>query len=75
MQKGHRRDDGELKPEAAYSAIQDGQRCAFFFFEMSETSDIVSVCEPMWANFEAEVELTPVMNADDLQAGLQKAFG
>ena len=75
MQKVIEETIAKLKPEAAYFAIQDGQRCAFFFFEMSDTSDVVSVCEPMWMNFDAEVELTPVMNADDLAAGLQKAFG
>jgi hypothetical protein len=31
--------------------------------------------EPFFSTFEAEVELTPVMNADDLRAGLQRVAG
>ena len=62
-----------FKPEAAYFYPEDGLRAALFVFEMDGSSDIPSIAEPMFMNLGAAIELTPVMNADDLQKGLQQA--
>ncbi len=61
-----------LKPEAAYFVTNAGQRTALLFFDLADTSDIPSVAEPFFANLDASVEFSPVMNLDDLQAGLAK---
>jgi len=65
----------DLKPEASYFLPLDGQRTALFFFDMAAVSDLVPAVEPMWMAFDADVELVPVMNLDDLMAGMKKAFG
>ena len=34
----------KLKPEAAYFVAERGRRCALFFFDMRDASDIPSTC-------------------------------
>ncbi len=63
-----------LKPEAAYFTTMNGDRGGFIVFDLKHPSDIPSICEPFFMELGAKVELTPVMTADDVQAGLAKAF-
>lgn len=63
----------KLKPEAAYFVAQDGLRSAMIFFDMKNASDIPGIVEPLFMGFNAEVELLPVMNAEDLKKGLDAA--
>jgi len=58
------------QPEAMYFTTFDGQRTAYMVFDMPNTSDIPVFAEPFFDGLEAEVELAPVMNAQDLQKGL-----
>jgi hypothetical protein len=60
----------KLKSEAAYFVAEGGLRSAMIFFDMQSASDIPGVVEPLFMGFNAEVELLPVMNADDLKKGL-----
>ena len=62
-----------LKPEAAYFAPTDGLRTAYFFFDLAESSGMVAATEPLFMKLNATVQLTPCMNAEDLQKGLQSA--
>lgn len=62
-----------LKPEAAYFFTSDGLRTAMFVFDLKSPSDIPSIAEPLFQQFQASVQFVPVMNAEDLQAGLKKA--
>jgi hypothetical protein len=43
------------------------------FFDLAEPSQIIEVVEPLFMKLHAEVEITPVMSADDLRKGLAKA--
>lgn len=61
-----------LKPEAAYFATGHGERQATFIFDLADTSDIPSIAEPYFLELEAQVEFCPVMNAEDMKAGLAK---
>jgi hypothetical protein len=61
-----------VHPEAAYFAPDDGLRTAHIVFDMQDPSDMPPLLEPFFSTFEASVDLTPVMNADDLMAGLQR---
>jgi hypothetical protein len=63
-----------LKAEAAYFVAEDGVRTAMIFFDMRDSSDIPSIVEPLFMGIDAEVELLPVMNADDLRKGLKNAM-
>ena len=61
-----------LKPEAAYFFPENGKRAALLVFDLPDPSQIPVVAEPFFQQLEASVEFTPVMNLEDLQAGLQR---
>jgi hypothetical protein len=63
----------KLKPEAAYFGPIGGKRCGMLFCEISEPSQIVELIEPLFLNLNAEVDMVPVMNAEDLRKGIAKA--
>jgi hypothetical protein len=60
------------KPEAAYFTAQGGDRTAFFVVDLPEASAIPSLAEPFFMALNAHVDFRPVMNAEDLRAGLQR---
>ena len=61
-----------VQPEAVYVGTDGGVRCALIFFDLNDASDIPAVTEPFMQNVNASVELLPVMNQDDLRAGMAK---
>jgi hypothetical protein len=63
----------KLKPEAAYFGPSNGKRSGMMFFDLAEPSQIVEIAEPLFSNLNAEVEIVPVMNGEDLRKGLAKA--
>lgn len=58
------------KPEAAYFTSDGGQRTIYVFFDMKDSSEMPPIGELMFTNFNARVELQPVMNQEELQRGL-----
>jgi hypothetical protein len=60
------------QPEATYILTDQGERTALIFFDMTDSSDIPAITEPFFMNVNASVELTPVMNRDEMQAGVAK---
>jgi hypothetical protein len=61
----------QLKPEATFYTAEWGKRTGYIFFELKETSVIPQICEPLFQLLNAEIELKPVMNSEDLVKGLQ----
>ncbi|AYG79019.1 hypothetical protein DWB77_01128 [Streptomyces hundungensis] len=59
-----------LRPEAAYFTAQDGCRTAIIVFDLADTSDIPRLTEPFMQDLGAKVEMSPVMNREDLARGL-----
>lgn len=62
-----------LKPEAAYFMADNGRRSALVFFDLKDSTQIPAITEPLFQGVNASVELVPVMNVDDLKAGLDIA--
>lgn len=58
------------KPEASYFTVVGGRRCGLFFFDMKDSSQMPPLAEDMFMTLGAELEFTPVMNTDELKAGL-----
>jgi hypothetical protein len=58
------------QPEAMYFTTFDGKRTAFVVFDMPESSGLPPFAEPFFTELDAEVQVAPVMNGDDLQKGL-----
>jgi hypothetical protein len=63
----------KLHPEAAYFYPEGGKRTTLMVFDMKDASQIPSVVEPFFMGLDADISLTPVMNAADLKAGLEAA--
>jgi len=63
----------KLKPEAAYFLPELFLRSAMMIFDMKDASEIPVIVEPLFAGLNARVQLLPVMNADDLKKGLERA--
>ena len=55
-----------------YFTTFDGQRTAYMVFDMPDASDMPVFAEPFFEGLEADVQLAPVMNAQDLQKGLSQ---
>ncbi len=62
---------GNLQPEAAYFCHIDGKRGGYLVANIEEGSEMVTKIEPFFLQMGAEIETFPVMNADELGAGLQ----
>jgi hypothetical protein len=60
----------QLNAEAAYFTARDGLRTAYIVFDMQEAAQIPQIAEPLFMGMNAKIELSPVMNAEDLQEGL-----
>jgi hypothetical protein len=45
----------------------------FIMFDQQRPNDIPSICEPLFAELHAKVELSPDMTPEDMQTGLAKA--
>ncbi|MFG1666360.1 hypothetical protein [Streptomyces sp. Y7] len=63
---------GAFKPEASYFTATGGVRTWFVVFDMQDSAQMPPLTEPLFEHFGAEVDYTPVMNADDLQKGLSQ---
>ncbi len=57
----------DLKPEAAYFVADEGQRTAILIINMEDTSQIPAIAEPWFLAFNADIEATPAMVAEDLE--------
>ncbi|MFE1584200.1 hypothetical protein [Streptomyces sp. NPDC059402] len=62
----------QLKPEAAYFGPVGGRRTALLVFDMQDSSELPPTGEPLFTELNAEVEVSPIMNADDLRKGLSQ---
>jgi hypothetical protein len=61
---------GKMKPEATYFVADKGCRCALVFFDMQASSELPAVAEGLFMGLNAEIEIQPAMNMDDLKKGL-----
>jgi hypothetical protein len=63
-----------LKAEAAYFTAEDGMRTGLIFFDMADSSEIPPAAEPLFMGLQAKITLSPVMNVDEMRAGVAKAM-
>jgi len=60
------------RPEVAYFGAEDGKRTAYFVIDAKQSSEMPPLLEPLFIALDAEIELAPVMNADELRTGLSQ---
>ena len=63
-----------IKPEAAYFTLDNGERTGFFVFDMKDSSQMPPLAEDLFMVLGADLQLTPVMNADEMRSGLGAAM-
>ncbi|MCX6155384.1 MAG: hypothetical protein NT007_14620 [Candidatus Kapabacteria bacterium] len=61
----------KIKPEASYFTSVNGKRTSMFFFEMTDSSQMPPMLEPLYEKLKAGIVLSPVMNLEDLQNGFK----
>ena len=62
-----------IRPEAAYFTEQDGTRGGVFVVDVQKPSDVPSIAEPFFLNFQANCKFRILMSPEDLQkAGLEE---
>ncbi|MDG9726260.1 hypothetical protein [Streptomyces sp. DH41] len=61
-----------IKPEAAYFGTLGGRRTALLVFDMQDSADMPPIGEPFFLEMNAEVDVCPIMNAEDLGKGLSR---
>ncbi len=64
----------KFHPESSYFITENGERTAMFYFETKDASEIPSIAEPFFMNLHAKVNLTPVMNLEDMRVGVENAL-
>jgi hypothetical protein len=64
----------QMKPEACYFGPDEGKRTAYFFLNLTDPSMMPSVSEPFFMNLNASIEMTPVMNLDDMKTGVERVL-
>ncbi len=57
----------ELQPEVAYFLAENGKRTAHLILNMDDASELPAMAEPFFLAMGAEIDVTPVMFAEDLQ--------
>ncbi|HKK11531.1 MAG TPA: hypothetical protein VJ945_01785 [Flavobacteriaceae bacterium] len=63
----------EIKPESIYFTTQDGNRGATMVVDVKDPSQVPSIAEPWFLNFNAKCDFKIAMTPDDLQkANLSK---
>jgi hypothetical protein len=62
----------KLRPEAVYFYAADDVRTALLFLDVKEASDMPVIADPFFQAVNARITFTPVMNAQDFQAGMAK---
>jgi hypothetical protein len=62
----------QLQPESAYFTTHEGCRTAYIFFDLKDPSQMPRIAEPLFSGLKAKIDLSPVMNADDLRKGLSQ---
>jgi hypothetical protein len=56
--------------EASYFLEVNGNRTMVLFLDLPSTDMIPAVAEPLFQSFEANVEIHPAMNLDDLKKAI-----
>ena len=60
------------KPEGVWFTALDGKRTMVAVFDLDSTAQIPPLAEPFFTGLNATFDLSPAMDATDLQAGLLK---
>ncbi len=63
------------RPESAFFTTKNGNRTAYFVIDLKDVSLMPSIAEPFFSQFDAAVDFSPAMNAEDLKKGIEQMKG
>ncbi|MFJ5552652.1 DUF3303 family protein [Streptomyces sp. NPDC093225] len=63
---------GKLNPECAYFGLSEGVRSWFIVCDLDDPSQFPALFEDLFVDLHAEIEITPVMNQEDLMKGFSR---
>jgi hypothetical protein len=55
----------DIRPEAAYFSVADGQRTLFLIVNIDAGEEMVRIAEPLWLGVEADIDIYPAMSVSD----------
>jgi hypothetical protein len=64
-----------IKPEAVYFGPIDGHRTVLMVVDLPDSSQIPPTLDQLFTDLNAFIEVTPVMNLEELQKGLSQLGG
>ncbi|AZM89280.1 MULTISPECIES: DUF3303 family protein [Streptomyces] len=59
-----------VKPEAAYFGLHEGVRSCWIVFDLQDSGQLPSLTWDLFHEFNAEIEVAPVMTGEDLAKAL-----
>ncbi len=59
-----------FRPEAGYFITSNGDRCAHFYFDLKDVTQMPAAAEPFFIELGAKVTWCPAMNAEDMKKGV-----
>ena len=61
---------GDIKPEAVYFTIEDGQRTVYFIVNVENAEDMPGIAEPLWLSWKADVTFLPAFTPEDMEKAM-----
>ena len=58
---------GDIRPEAVYFTIDNGQRTLYFFVNIENVEDMPRIAEPLWLSLKADVSVLPAFTPEDME--------
>lgn len=58
---------GDIRPEATYFAVTDGQRTVYLVVNIAETHELPRLAEPFWLALHADIDFIPAMAQEDFE--------
>ena len=55
----------DLKPEAAYFCLDDGQRTMYLDVEVDDVTKLPGMCEPLWLALKADIKWIPALRQEE----------
>ncbi len=61
---------GDIRPEATYFTIEDGQRTLYFIVNVDNPEDMPNIAEPLWLSWKADVTFLPAFTPEDMEKAM-----
>ena len=61
---------GDIRPEAVYFTVEDGQRTLYFIVNVESAEDMPRIAEPLWLSWKANVSFLPAFTPEDMEKAM-----